>query len=291
MQMFNPNHHFNPPFKASADIRSENGSGVPLDALSPEGICPYLKPEYSSLTLEVYPEVSSTNTLLRERAAAGAPEGSVILASAQTAGRGRIGHRFYSPAGTGIYMSLLLRPTDRPAGQAERITTMAAAAACQAIEEVSGCTPGIKWVNDIFLDGRKIAGILTEGSLNSQTGCLDYAVLGIGINVYPPSEGFPQELRAIAGSIFSQQQKGGKNRLAAAFLNHFMDYYKMTDSDLYQEVYRSRSLALGRQIKVITPEGEKEALALDIDADCHLMVRYEDGSTASLTSGEISIRL
>ena len=130
MQMFNPNHHFNPPFKASADIRSENGSGVPLDALSPEGICPYLKPEYSSLTLEVYPEVSSTNTLLRERAAAGAPEGSVILASAQTAGRGRIGHRFYSPAGTGIYMSLLLRPTDRPAGQAEQITTMAAAAAC-----------------------------------------------------------------------------------------------------------------------------------------------------------------
>ena len=259
--------------------------------LSADRIKAYLKPEYSALDLKAYAQVSSTNTLLREAALEGAPEGCVILAEAQTAGRGRMSHRFYSPADTGIYMSLLLRPADWPAAEAVRITTMAAAAACEAVEETASRRPGIKWVNDILLDGRKIAGILTEGTLNPRNGRLDFAILGIGINVYPPEGGFPDEIKDIAGAVFDSRQKDGKNRLAAAFLNHFLDYYKAPDKSAYLEAYRSRSLALGRRIKVLAHDGAKEALALDIDPDCHLLVRYDDGTTDCLSSGEISIRL
>ena len=272
----------------SAEVRREISV---CDRITADEIQRYLKPEYKTLHLKAYAQVSSTNTLLREAALEGAPEGCVILSEAQTAGRGRMGHRFYSPADTGVYMSLLLRPADWPAAEAVRITTMAAAAACEAVEETASRRPGIKWVNDILLDGRKIAGILTEGTLNPRNGRLDFAILGIGINVYPPEGGFPNEIKDIAGAVFDSQQKDGKNRLAAAFLNHFLDYYKAPDKSAYLEAYRSRSLALGRRIKVLADGGAKEALALDIDPDCHLLVRYGDGSTGCLSSGEISIQL
>ena len=130
----------------------------------------------------------------------------MVIANEQTAGRGRLSRSFFSPKDTGIYMSLLLRPKNYSAKQAVRITTMAAVAMCEAIETVSDEKAEIKWVNDIFVRGEKVCGILTEGSFNLESGLLDYAVLGIGINIYQPKDGFPNELSSIAGAVFSEKQ-------------------------------------------------------------------------------------
>ena len=261
------------------------------DVLSAQTVESYLQPACSGLELHVLPETGSTNTLLREMAKEGAPEGCTVIAGAQTAGRGRLGRRFYSPSESGVYLSLLLRPDSLMPAEAVRITTMAAVAACEAIGEVSGKQAQIKWVNDIFMDGRKVSGILTEASLRPGSGKIASVVLGIGINVFLPEQGFPEELRETAGSVFPRKVRGAKNRLAAAFLNRFMLHYTAGDWAACAEKYRARSLALGREILVLLPGGARRATALDVDDQCRLLVRYEDGQTEKLSSGEISMRL
>ena len=241
------------------------------------------------LTLEVLSCVDSTNSLLREKANAGCPEGYVVLAGQQTGGRGRMGRRFYSPPDTGLYLSLLLRPTRLPPAQAVGITTMAAVAACRAIEEVSHGDAQIKWVNDIYLGGKKVCGILTEASIGLESGSLDYAVVGVGFNVCPPEDGFPEELSQIAGAILPRSQEGARNRLAAAFLKHFLAIYRSGGTG-YAEEYRRRSLVIGKPIQVLSPVGQRPAFALDVDSSCRLIVRYDDGTVEALSSSEVSIR-
>lgn len=261
------------------------------DILSAQGIQKYLEPVCQRLELHVLQETGSTNTLLREKAGQGAAEGCTVIAGSQTSGRGRLGRHFYSPSSTGVYLSLLLRPERLAPSEAVKITTLAAVAACEAIEEVSGRRPGIKWVNDIFMDGKKVSGILTEASLDLENEKIHFIVLGIGINVYPPEGGFPDTLAQTAGTVFSRPAKDAKNHLAAAFLNHFMKAYTAGSPADYVKKYRERSLAIGRRIRVLQPFGSRDAVALDVDDQCRLLVRYEDGQTGCLSSGEISIRL
>lgn len=261
------------------------------DILSVQGIQKYLKPYCTELNLNVVPALGSTNTEVREKAAAGAPEGYAMLANGQTNGRGRSGRVFYSPSGTGIYMSLLLRPRHDSPQQAVRLTTMAAVAACEAIETVFEEKAWIKWVNDIYVSEKKVGGILTEAAFGLEDGFLEYAVLGIGVNVTPPKDGFPEELKVIAGAVSDKAQSDGKNRLAAEFLNQFFMYYAMPDKADYVENYRSRSFVTGKKITVVFPDHQKNAVARDIDRDCRLIVEYEDGKTEALSSGEISLRM
>lgn len=279
---------------AGYEISGAQNRGYCLDAhtdiLSVQSIRRYLDREWEHLSLEVTPCADSTNALLRQRAAEGAQEGCVILSNQQTQGRGRMGREFYSPPDTGVYMSLLLRPRDLEPSQAVKVTTMAAVAACRAIEAVSGKQAAIKWVNDIFLSGKKVSGILTEGSYNLETGKLGDVVLGIGFNVYPPAGGFPEELADIAGSIFQNQVDEGKNRLAASFLNHFLELYHSGNHKDYAAEYRERSMVIGRAVRILSPSGEQAAYALDVDRDCRLVVRYEDGSIDTLSSAEVNIR-
>lgn len=259
------------------------------DILSAEGIEKYLDGAWRNLSLEVLSSTDSTNAMLRKQADAGAPEGTVLLANCQTKGRGRLGRSFFSPADTGVYLSLLLRPQDCPPQQAVRLTTMAAVAACDAIEAVCGAQAGIKWVNDIFLDGKKVCGILTEASVSLENGSLEYAVLGAGFNVYPPAEGFPEELETVAGTLFPTPRNDGKNLLAAAFLNRFLPLYHAGDQSDYVRRYREKSIVLGRKILLETSGGREEATVLDIDSQCRLVVQYPDGRIKSLSSGEIRI--
>lgn len=261
------------------------------DILSTQGIEKYQDPVCRTLNLCVLPEAESTNTLLREKANAGAPEGTVILANTQTKGRGRRGRSFYSPADTGLYLSILLRPDGMTPDQAVKITTMAAVAVCEAVEEISGKETWIKWVNDIYQEGRKISGILTEASVSMENGSVESVILGIGINVYPPESGFPEDIRETAGSAFDGKQNDGKNRLAAGVLNYFFKEYERIDRTDYVEKYRAKSLVVGKEITILSPSGNRQATALDVDQDCHLIVRYENGQTERLSSGEISIRL
>ncbi len=261
------------------------------DILSTQGIQKYLKSEQGLLRVVVIPKTTSTNIAVREKAEEGETEGYVLIANEQEGGKGRRGRKFYSPEGTGLYMSLLLRPTNYPSEQAVRITTMAAVAVCEAIEEVSPKKAMIKWVNDIFMEDKKVCGILTEASFGMESGLLEYAVLGIGINVYQPQDGFTGDLQQIAGSVFDKPRNDMKNQLAAAVINHFMNYYKTLDRTDYSKEYRKRSLAIGRKVKVLSGDTTRMAQVLDLDDDCHLLVQYEDGSRESLSSGEISIRL
>lgn len=264
---------------------------VETDILSVQGIQKYLKPICLGMELNILPTLNSTNTVVREKAVAGAPEGYTVIANNQTNGRGRRGRTFYSPSDTGIYMSLLLRPRYYSSQQAVKLTTMAAVAACEAIEAVSGEKAQIKWVNDIYAAGKKVSGILTEASFGLEDGLLEYAVLGIGFNVSPPKGGFPKELENIAGAVFREAQSDGKNRLAAEFLNQFMMYYTMPNQTDYVENYRSRSIVIGKEITVISSDYQKKAVALDVDQDCRLIVEYENGKIEMLATGEISVKL
>ena len=261
------------------------------DILSPQGIRRFLKPEYRDLDLTVLPTAPSTNALVREKANQGRPEGCIIIACEQTDGRGRYGRQFFSPVDSGVYLSLLLRPTAYSSQQATCLTAAAAAAMCQAIEAVTGQQPGIKWVNDIFLHGKKVCGILTEAAVGLETGTLNYMVLGAGVNLYPPAEGFPEEIQSIAGSVLERSCPEAKNRLVGEFLNRFWDFYSHPECRAYLEDYRARSLAIGRNVTVLSAGKAVSAYAYGIDDDFRLLVRYENGDTEALSYGEIRIQL
>ena len=261
------------------------------DILSPQGIRRFLKPEYRDLDLAVLPTAPSTNALVREKANQGRPEGCVIVACEQTDGRGRYGRQFFSPIDSGVYLSLLLRPTAYSPQQATCLTAAAAAAMCQAIEAVTGQQPGIKWVNDIFLHGKKVCGILTEAAVGLETGTLNYMVLGAGVNLYPPAEGFPEEIQSIAGSVLEHSCPEAKNRLVGEFLNRFRDFYAHPECRAYLEDYRARSLAIGQNVTVLSAGRAVSAYAYGIDDDFRLLVRYENGDIEALSHGEICIQL
>ena len=178
-----------------------------------------------ALQIEVVDRLPGTNAALRSRADAGAREGLVLIAQAQSAGRGRGGHSFYSPPG-GLYMSILLRP-EIGERQAVGLTAMAAVAAARAAERLCGVPITIKWVNDLWKNGKKVCGILTEAALDLESGMLDYAVLGLGFNVAAPADGWPEDLRDVAGALYDgSPAPGARASLAAAFLNAFWPLYR-----------------------------------------------------------------
>ena len=241
------------------------------------------------LSIAVYETIPSTNDRCKQCGEEGAPEGTVILARAQTAGRGTRGRSFFSPEGTGVYMSVLLRP-DGAATEALSLTTAAAVAVCRAVERVSRRKAEIKWVNDVYCDDRKVCGILTEASLSPDNARLTWAVLGVGINVESPKNGFPADLNGIAGAVF-EDGNGDAAVLAAAVLDEFFAVYPHRADRTVTEEYRRRSLLRGRAITVTTAAGERTAVALDIDEQCRLGVRFDDGEEATLSSGDVRIRL
>lgn len=266
------------------------------DILSVQSISKYLLPELKSLQLEVYKTIDSTNTRIKEYAASGKPEGIVIVAEEQTAGRGRMGRRFYSPQMSGVYISFLFRPKFT-AEESLFLTTAAAVAAAEAIEEASGVKAEIKWVNDVYCHGKKVCGILTEASVNVENSMLEYAVTGIGFNVREPEGGFPEEIRDIAGPIFLTSSDHGeassdldaRSRIAAGMINHFWKYYEhLTDRTFMQE-YKRRSFLLGMEVRTLS-EPSITGRAVDVDDDGHLILELPDGTKRSLSSGEVSVR-
>lgn len=257
--------------------------------LNKEGILKYLN-NSSQFDICIFEEVDSTNSLLKAMAKEGRKEGTVIIADSQTGGRGRYDRKFYSPKGTGIYMSILLKPRLK-ATESVLITAAAAVAVYEAVLKVCQKDTRIKWVNDLFLKGKKVCGILTEGALNTETLRLNWAVLGLGINVYEPENSFNWEIKNIAGAIENKKQNDLRNKLCAEIINRFFYYYKTIENREFLEIYRKKSLVLGKEITVIKNENNLKATALDIDNDCRLLVRYENGSKEYLSSGEISIKI
>lgn len=259
------------------------------DGLSEEGIRRYLRSR--ELEVRVYETIPSTNTALKTMATEGARAGLALIAGAQTAGRGRMGRSFYSPADSGLYMSLLLRPEGR-AADAMRLTACAAVAAAETIEELSGRTAQIKWVNDIYMDDRKVCGILTEASADAQSGAMRYVVVGLGVNTRVPKGDFPEELRSIAGAAFGTRSVPDlRCRLAAGILDRLWRYAADPADASILAGYRRRSFLPGREIWILPPDGERQrALALAVNDDYSLRVQLPDGSKRDLSTGEVSVR-
>jgi len=231
-------------------------------------------------------ETDSTNRVAKELAVNGAPEGTLVVANRQSMGKGRLGRSFFSPEG-GIYMSMVLRP-QIAAEQAVLITTCAAVAVARAIEKVSDVTAGIKWVNDIFVNGKKVCGILAEAGLSAQSDYPEYVVLGIGINVKKQS--VPEELKKIVGCLEDDARAVIKEELIAVVWGEFRKLYQNLSTAVYMEEYKERSVLLGREVTVLSAEGDYRAVVTDIDKDGHLVIE-RDGRREILSSGEISVRL
>ncbi len=237
--------------------------------------------------VRVLPETDSTNRVAKELAVSGAPEGTLVVAKKQSNGRGRLGRSFFSPEG-GIYMSMILRP-QISAEQSLLITTCCAVAVAGAIEKLSGCTAGIKWVNDIFVNGKKVCGILAEAGVSGLSEYPDYVVLGIGINVKKQS--VPEELKEIVGCLEDTAQTPILNEeLITAVWERFADLYQNLSTAVYMEEYKERSILLGREVTVLAADGPYKAIVTDIDKDGHLVILRE-GRREILSAGEVSVRL
>lgn len=288
-------------WKAIKALREE---GYSIDAINNRGYCLEADTESISeskiqallkqtINVVVFDSIGSTNDEARKIADKAVSDDYLVTANSQTSGRGRRGRSFYSPDNTGLYMSLLLHPNDNIA-KATRITCMAAVSVCRAISEVTGIEPVIKWVNDIFVNDKKIAGILSEGYTSMEDGSLSYVIVGIGINIYPPKDGFPAEIKKTAGALLkkSDKDKEVKTALCASIVNHFYDIYT-SDSENYIDEYKQRSYLTGHYVKIMQADGRSSdkgyGLVLEIDDNCHLVVKYDDGSIESLSTGEVSV--
>ena len=262
-----------------------------MNSQTEQAILSRLSCDPETVQLHVFDSVTSTNDLLREAAANGAPEFTVYAAKQQTAGKGRQGRAFYSPPQTGLYLSILLKPLLAPA-DALMLTPMAAVAAADAVERCTGQRVQIKWVNDLLLHGKKICGILAESQF-SDAASLDYVIVGIGINLLPPPQGFPPELQSIAGAVYPDGADADTAFIdcAAALISALCEEYRGLSQKHYLSGYRSRLCMLGKQITVCENGIEPPATALAVDDDLRLLVRYPDGAEQWRTTGEIRIRI
>ncbi|SHE97479.1 biotin--[acetyl-CoA-carboxylase] ligase [Alkalibacter saccharofermentans] len=260
------------------------------DILSKNIISSMLNTKFIGKQLEIYKSVESTNDLLKDLAREGAVEGTVVIGDEQTKGKGRRGRSFHSPMGKGVYMSILLRPEMDPES-ALKITVIAAVAESLAIEELFDIKAEIKWVNDIFIKGRKVSGILTEASMEMESGKLEYVVVGIGVNVAGTKEALPEDVAKTAGFITEFADKDrSRNEVAALILNKFEELYMHWEFKDVLEIYRKRSFLTGKEVTVIKNGEERRAKALDIDDRGNLNVEYDSGARETLSSGEVSVR-
>lgn len=242
--------------------------------------------------VQVLEETSSTNTAAKDLAAHGAPEGTIVIAERQTNGRGRLGRSFASPPGVGLYLSAVLRPEAPPASLLH-LTAAAAEAAVEAVFETAGVRPGIKWTNDLVLDRRKLAGILTELSLQAESGLVEYAVIGIGTNCNHTQADFPPEVRPIAVSLLEATGcPVDRNVYAAALIRqlHRVSETLFTGKAGWMERYAADCVTIGQDVKVVRGDTERFAHAGGIDQDGGLLVTYADGSRETVSSGEVSVR-
>jgi BirA family biotin operon repressor/biotin-[acetyl-CoA-carboxylase] ligase len=253
-------------------------------------ILSHLPPEHPwGQTVYWYHTIPSTNAEAKAMAVKDAPQGTILLADSQTAGRGRLGRSFHSPAGSGLYMSVILRPNCPPA-ELMHLTCAVGVAACDAVEEVSGIRPGIKWINDLVLNGKKLGGILTELAMDGSN--VGYAVVGIGINCNHPTEDFPPELQDIACSLSSAT--GGvvdRAKLAAALISHLEAMnWQLFDREVIMDRYRRDCVTIGKDVTVISGDTTTPGRALNVENDGSLLVQFHDGSIRAVNSGEVSVR-
>ncbi len=258
------------------------------DIVSKEGIENYLdNKEY--FNVEVFDVIDSTNTLAKKYASEGVLEGKVIVAKSQTAGRGRFQRSFYSPSDTGIYFSFILKPKD--VNKISLITSIAAISICRSIKNNTDKNPAIKWVNDIFIDNKKVSGILTEATFSVENNEIESVIVGIGINIYSPINNFPSEIENTAGYILNNKKTDIRNKIVASTLNEFLNIFLNSNEEDIHKEYKNNSFIIGKEVYIIKNNEKIKVIVLDINKENHLVVKKENGDIEILKSGEISIKL
>jgi BirA family biotin operon repressor/biotin-[acetyl-CoA-carboxylase] ligase len=227
---------------------------------------------------------SSTQDVARAEAERGGPVGTAVLAEEQTAGRGRLGRAWVSPAGKNIYVTLVMRP---PAPKLRVLSIVSPLAIAEALEGI-GLAPRLKWPNDVLVGGRKIAGILIETELSGDA--VKYALVGIGLNVNFDVEAVP-EIATIATSVRRELGRdASREELLAALLNAFEARYEQAlGDDAVFQAWRSRLETLGRRVRATLGERVEEGVAEDVDAEGNLLVRRDDGSLAVVEAGDVTL--
>ncbi len=278
-------------WKAVEQLKSE---GVRIQAVTNRGYCLAENPDILTETalrnvlhtscfgknLHILPTVDSTNRYAKDLASGGAPEGTVVIAEEQHSGRGRMGKSFSSPKG-GLYMSVILRPKLQMQDMMA-VTACTASAVCLALLDL-GILPSIKWVNDLFLNGRKICGILCEGSFQMENGLLDYLVAGIGINLHPIHS---PELQNIVTDIVTETGIClTRVETAAAVLYHLESLLQTLSDRTFMEIYRKHSCTLGQRVQVILDGQPEICTAMDFTKDAQLVVKRDNGQTAVIYTG------
>ena len=267
-------------------LEKDNGS------LSAEVISSYL--DLPHIPIMVYPEVTSTNLVLRQKAlevSPPLPDGTMVLAERQSAGRGHLGRRFFSPEKSGLYLSILYRPKTL-VSQSRLISMAAAAAVWEAVFSVCGYELDIKWVNDLYFHGKKVCGILTEASSSFETGEIDCAIIGIGLNLTEPDQGFSPSQETDIGALTKDGctldgSPINRNHLAAAVCRSFL---KLADIPVVPDICKSRSMILSRPVIITGPDGiSQKAVPLSIEEDGSLTCRTPSGSILSFPYGSIRL--
>lgn len=251
------------------------------DPFCTEAVGPYPAP------VQLYDTLESTNRTAKLLALEGAAHGTLVLAGGQTAGRGRLGRSFASPAGKGVYCSVVLRPP-LPAANAQTATIGAAVAVCRAVQTLCGLELAIKWVNDLYYKGKKVCGILTEAGTDLESGQLEWLVVGIGLNLTTSPADWPEELARTAGSLYpGGPAPVGRAALAGAIARELLAL--CPDFSCLDE-YRALCFVPGHWVTVCTNRETYAAKALFIDGCGQLVVERENGRTVALRHGEVSIR-
>ena len=275
------------------DIESKTNLGYRLaeneNLLTDTEISAYIN---VSCNIKVYDTVTSTNDLAKSEPAPSIP--TVYIANRQSAGRGRLGRRFESPAGTGLYITFSIVPSF-DITKSLFVTMASAVGTCRAIEKVTGKHVLIKWVNDLFYNDKKICGILTEAQSDFETGKIDKLVTGIGVNCFPGS--FPPEVAHIAGSLSENAGAFSRSRLAGEMINEILPLITKPEVGAFMDEYRERCFITGREILVHSTyqDAGVRAEAISVSDDGGLVVRYLEGEKAgteeTLRTGEISISI
>lgn len=277
--------------KDGCNIYAVQNKGYTLDGsiFTGEIIKSYMQ---SPVKIEYIPNVTSTNDIIMEYGRKGIEEFTAVVADSQSSGKGRKGRIFYSPDNAGTYFSILLRPNIN-FSESLYITTAAAAAVTEAMKQLYNMDTEIKWVNDVYYNGRKICGILTEAHLDMESGTVDYAALGIGINVFEPKESYHKDIKNIAGAAFCRSMFDNKIRckITAKVIDIFYEYYKNLSNMTFLNIYKSRSFLTGKNITVEKNGIMQKAFVKGIDDKCRLSVLFENGIEENLLSCEVSLSL
>ena len=263
------------------------------DILSESEILSRLTTDWAGRTLHYFDETGSTNIDAKRYAEEGEPHGTTVVANMQSAGRGRRGRLWQSPAGSAIYMTILLKPRFIP-DKASMLTLVMALSVADAIAEATGLSAGIKWPNDVVVNKKKVCGILTE--MNVELDYIQYVVIGVGINVNNNSpEEFPEGIRQTATSLkIESGMQISRAALLERVLAHFEKNYniftKTLDLSALMEAYDSRLLNLNAEVRVLDPKGEYTGIARGIDPTGELLVEKENGEVVPVYAGEVSVR-